>query len=183
MSLEAGLKVGDRIFCRVDENWGVVRAILIDPVGRTFERIVIEPPHMVAVGQFAPADRISFSDGALTFDGSLVSFDLNNRAETLEWSNPQNRNVGSISGSVVAVKGLMTFDGTTEAYDSEDDYIGNVVGITLRAEGAVDRLIIRSVGRLRDKDVLVDMNEEIAELGAAVQLKVTGAQVRDRPRA
>src|ERR1700679_1660208 len=104
MRLEATIRIGDRILCDGGETWAVIRAVLINPVAGTLDRVVIEPAHMVAVGQFAPADEISFSAGVLSFDGHRAILDMNTQAEKEEWIQPMDRGVGTIKGSVIPVE-------------------------------------------------------------------------------
>jgi len=181
VSLEATIRIGDRILCDDGETSAVIRAILIDPVAGIFDRVVIEPAHRVAIGQFATADKISVSDGTLTFDGYLAFFDMSTRAEIPEWSNPQSRNVGTVKGSVIPVEGLMTLEGTTPVLDQHGQEVGNLVGVTVRAGTAIDSFVIRVPGRLRHKDVRVARDHEVVELEGAMRLNVAGDELRRRP--
>ncbi len=181
MSLEATIRIGDRILCDDGATSAVIRAILINPVAGVFDRVVIEPAHRVAIGQFAPADKISLSDGKLTFDGYLAFFDMSTRAETPEWSNPQSRNVGTVKGSVIPVEGLMTLDGTTAVLDQQGEQVGTLVGVTVRSGTAIDNFVIRIPGRLRHKDVLVARDHDVAELAGAMRLNVAHNELGERP--
>jgi hypothetical protein len=182
VSLEATIRIGDRILCDEGETWAVIRAVLINPVAGTFDRVVIEPAHMVAVGQFAPADKLSYSDGVLSFDGHRAVVDMNARAETQEWIQPKGRGVGTIKGSVIAVKGLMTLEGTTAVLDRDGQAVGTLVGVAVRDGNAVHSFVIRMPGRLRHKDVLVARDREVIDLEGAARLSVTRDELRARPR-
>jgi len=183
VSLEATIRIGERILCDEGETWALIRAVLIDPVAGILDRVVIEPAHMVAVGQFAPADKLSFSDGVLSFDGRRAIVDLNARAETQEWVPPEGRGLGTIKGSVIAIKGLMTLDGTTEVLDEDGDAVGTVVGVAVRGGGVVHSLVVRMPGRLRHKEVLVAADGAVVDPGGPVRLEVTRDDLRRRPRA
>jgi hypothetical protein len=181
VSLEATIRIGDRILCDEGETWAVISAILIDPIGGILDRVVIEPAHMVAVGQFAPADKLSFSDGVLSFDGHRAIFDMNTQAEAEEWIPSRGRGVGTIKGSVIQVEGLMTLEGTTAVLDQRGEDVGTLVGVAVRGT-AIDSFVIRVAGRLRHKDVLVARHGEVAALEGVVRLGITRDDLRRRPR-
>jgi hypothetical protein len=182
MRLEATIRIGDRILCDEGETWAVIRAVLIDPVAGTLDRVVIEPAHMVAVGQFAPADKISFSDGVLSFEGHRAIFDMNTQAETEEWIQAKDRGVGTIKGSVIPVEGLMTLEGTTTVLDQHEQQVGTLVGVAVRGGTAIDSFVVRVPGRIRHKDVLVARDKEVVDLQGALRLSLSRDDLRRRPR-
>jgi hypothetical protein len=182
VSLEATIRIGDRVLCDEGEAKALIRAILIDSAAGVLDRIVIEPPHMVAQGQFASAEQLSYSDGVLAFDGQRAIFDMKMQAETQQWIPSKNRGVGVIRGTVVSVDGLTTLEGSTPVLDDSGEEIGTVVGVAVRGGTAIESFVIRIPGRLRDKDVLVARKGEVLDLGAEMRLGITYEDLRRRSR-
>jgi hypothetical protein len=181
VSVETTIRVGDRVLCDEGATWGSIRAILIEPEGRRFDRVVIEPLHRVAVGQFVPAEKLTFVDGVLTFDGYLAFFDLHTRAEEPQWLDSHS-GIPVLKGGVIPVDGLIILDGDTPVTDQVGDSIGTVVGISFDTGEAVDsprveKLLIRIRARFRRRDVFVDMAQQVDELGPPVRLGVPGEEI------
>lgn len=182
MSLEATIRIGDRVLCDEGEAWALIRAILINPAAGILDRIVIEPPHMVAQGQFASAPQLSYSDGVISYDGQRSLFDMNTQAETQEWIPSKSRGVGYIKGTVVPIEGLITLEGTTAVLDETGVDIGTVVGVAVTSGAAIESFVVRLPGRLRNKDVLVAREGEVVNLEGEMRLGVTYKELRRRSR-
>jgi hypothetical protein len=46
----------------------------------------------------------------------------------------------------------------------------------------VDNLVVRTQGKLRHKDIYLDVIEDIAEIGQRVRVNLTGDELRARPK-